>query len=516
MQRSFPNSAGYGDEAALADQCETSGKAPNQAMQSWESVVDASSKTSWPTRAAPSCPAVTQMAGSKGKGATTSFWKPSRPAVTQIACSKGKGPTPAGEDAQAGSTNAGKQFGASKGSMKNWTPSPNWGPPSWEAPRASKIPASPAAQAGGMNATKSQSTWRASMIAKQAWNSSPPVEGGGPSVYMLQLSNNFLVQESLPDSGPAIVYDKSEAIFNSAANILTDLIGDMAKSVQIHHDPDWQQFPDAGEALKQACGEEHCLALATVADYSTWAIGAAPGWKNRESTVKLALCVAIAVGTDMYEALVESYPDFQRMCIGAGLVETPKTNRKGNHGKTDMVQDAVYDPGDSAASAWHTSMEATGLPPPVHWVVVGKDSQIMQEGYPADGPAMTHDKTFQDSFSNGHQILTDLVGDLNDEVQFTHDPDWDKFPEMVPAIRASGIEDNCFCLASCPNHAAWALGFACGWKNREVACKLALAVAVAADHPKLQEVIANYPEFRRLCASQGIATGPAHKRRRKG
>jgi hypothetical protein len=130
---------------------------------------------------------------------------------------------------------------------------------------------------------------------------------------MVQLSN--MVQDGYPDRGPAIVYEKSEEIFQSAAQMLSELIGDMTKSVQIHHDPDWQQFPEAGESLRQASGEEHCFALATVADHKTWAIGAAPGWKTRESAVKLALCVAIAVGTggDMYDALKESYPAFHRM-----------------------------------------------------------------------------------------------------------------------------------------------------------------------------------------------------------
>jgi len=360
--------------------------------------------------------------------------------------------------------------------------------------------------------------------AKQAWSSSPPV-GGGLPVYMLNLSNDFLVQEGLPESGPAIVYDKSEEIFQSAGKMLAELIGDLAKSVQIHHDPDWEQFPDAGEALRQTSGDEHCFALATVADYKTWAIGAAPGWKNRETAVKLALCVAIAVGTDMYDALAESYPEFQRMCAGAGLVEAPRTNGQGNHVQprsanawlTDVVQqyDETHSAEDSAGSAWDNGVEPTGPPPPIHWVKVGPNSRIMQEGYPADGPAITHNKTYQDSFRNAHHILIDLVGDLN-EVQFTHDPDWDKFPEIVPAIRASGVEENCFCLASCPIMAKWGLGFACGWKARETASKLALSVAVAADHPKLQEVIASYPEFGVVCSSTGIATGPAHKRRRQG
>lgn len=359
-----------------------------------------------------------------------------------------------------------------------------------------------------------------SIPAKQAWSSSSPV-GGGPPVYMLQLS--FSEEDGLPDRGPAIVYDKSEEIFQSAANMLSDLLGDMAKSVQIHHDPDKQHFPEAEEALRQASGEEHCLALATVADYRVWAIGAAPGWKNRERAVKLALCVAIAVGTDMYHTLVKTYPEFRAMCEGAGLVEAPCTNGKGNPGKpgsanawlTGVAQAAAYVLEDPSASAEDSGMVDTSASPPIQWVKVGEDSRIMQEGYPAVGPAITYEKVHQHSFKDAHQVLTDLVGDVKEEVQLTHDPDWDKFPEIVPAIRAARIEDNCFCLASCPNQAKWALGFACGWKNREAACKLALAVAMAADHPNLQEVIAKYPEFGVVCASQGIAAGPAHKRRRK-
>merc|ERR1712080_710617 len=69
----------------------------------------------------------------------------------------------------------------------------------------------------------------------------------------------------------------------------------------------------------------------------------------------------------------------------------------------------------------------------------------------------------------------------------------------------------------------WALGLASGWKHRETAAKLALAVSICSEGgATLDTAAAQHPLFGQLCASTGLAPSsgglapaPASKKRKK-
>merc|ERR1711924_501167 len=99
--------------------------------------------------------------------------------------------------------------------------------------------------------------------------------------------------------------------------------------------------------------------------------------------------------------------------------------------------------------------------------------------------------------------MGDLVGDLR-EVQIQHDPDWQIFPEVGEALRMGSVEDNCFCVAKCARQGKWAVGVGNGWKTREAAAKLAMALVLAVGGDKMEELSMHYPEFGALVRSAGF------------
>merc|ERR1712061_199973 len=96
--------------------------------------------------------------------------------------------------------------------------------------------------------------------------------------------------------------------------------------------------------------------------------------------------------------------------------------------------------------------------PPVSWLVLTQDSQIINDGLPAEAPAIAHDKEFQDSFSQSGDFLYAVVGEEYDNVVYTHDTDWDVFPEVGEAMKAASMDENCFCVAVSASHGKWGVG----------------------------------------------------------
>lgn len=75
-------------------------------------------------------------------------------------------------------------------------------------------------------------------------------------------------------------------------------------------------------------------------------------------------------------------------------------------------------------------------------------------------------------------ILKDL-GIFPTEIGLTHDTDWTQFPDVGEALRKAGIAENCYAIGVCPSYFVWGIGVAASWKNREIAAKLAICLAVA-------------------------------------
>merc|ERR1711971_733666 len=109
-------------------------------------------------------------------------------------------------------------------------------------------------------------------------------------------------------------------------------------------------------------------------------------------------------------------------------------------------------------------------------------------------------------FSCGHSVLEDFFGiDIAEAIDFQHDPEGKKFPEVYTAWKKEGGGDCSVTVAKCISLGKWAVGCG-GRKNAERAVKLSLALAIAADADpdKVAAIVGEYPEFGRLLSANGL------------
>lgn len=318
-------------------------------------------------------------------------------------------------------------------------------------------------------------------------------------------AGSSIVQQGMQPEAPAAVYDKNISAFSCSANILAEIVGDISTEVTITHDADWEHFPEVGAAVKEAAGIEDCFAIASAPSFGTWAIGVASGWKGRESAAKLSLSLALAAqNMPCMTSLSYSYPDFGLICRHQGFMSDGKGGGKGFGSKSSV--------GKQAAQPLAENAEV----PPLHFVAVPADSKLVAAGLPAEAPVVGWSKHLKDFFCNAHSILAEMIEDVAAEVTFEDDPDWKVMPEVGEAIKTAGAEETCYCVARSEAHACWGVGLASGWKGRESAAKLALAVAAAQNAGKIEEFSKSYPEFGIFLGAAGIIEPPQKKRKMGG
>jgi len=319
----------------------------------------------------------------------------------------------------------------------------------------------------------------------------------------------MIVKGGPPVELPAVSYDKAITIFQSSTGILWEVLAAVGgeEDVHFHHDPDWEQFPEVGEALKRANGEEDCFAVVECASLGKWAVGVASGKKGREAAGKLALALACAAGTSELESVANANPEFRGLCVSAGLLQQPATAFRGaGQGQS----------GKQAAESWAQAGPGVHQAPPLYFISLeGTNSKLLGEGLPSDAPAVYFVKDFADFYKRSGAILGQLGvnGTEGGDIEFEHDADWEIFPEIAEAVKQAGGEEDGLCVAKCPLKNVWAVGCAAGWRNRESAAKLAICVALAAASSQLEELTSSDPVFGRLCASVGLVEPPAKRAR---
>jgi len=213
--------------------------------------------------------------------------------------------------------------------------------------------------------------------------------------------------------------------------------------------------------------------------------------------------------------LLENYPDFNDFCKSAGLIEGAKAQKSpsGVRSPLEFSSEAALMAGVAKPAAWEAPC------PEVMWLTVDPTSRIMQEGMPADCPAVGWTKELQKYFSNSTNILQELVvaGGLSaEDVSITHDADWAEYPDIGPLVQAASGEESCYAIGTCASAAKWAVGVGSNWKARETAAKLALSIAiVVGDADKVAELSKTYPEFGRLAKRNGLSGGPPPEKKPK-
>lgn len=331
---------------------------------------------------------------------------------------------------------------------------------------------------------------------------------GPPRVLNLELTQESqLTTQGFPPEAPAIEHDKSMTVFSAAHSILSEVVGDISAEVEIHHDMEWDIFPEIGEAIQRAGGEELCFSVVTCPNHGKWAVGIAAGKKGREVAGKLALAFALLVDRDPadLENFCKNYAEFRAVLADAGLLP-PRGGPQKRHmhfppagGKAAPPFAAAPAPAPAPAFA----ADFSGGFPQYLWISLDDSASVVQEGMPAEGLCVYYDKQCAELFRSGQSVLQEAVEDVNSEVVITHDPDWDQMPEIAEAIKQTGGEENCYAVGTLPSHGLWAVGLAGGWKFRESACKLALSIALVATTGEIDRFASSHPDFAAFCNAAG-------------
>eukprot|EP00930_Biecheleria_cincta_P029812 TRINITY_DN20689_c0_g1_i1.p1 TRINITY_DN20689_c0_g1~~TRINITY_DN20689_c0_g1_i1.p1 ORF type:complete len:597 (-),score=134.48 TRINITY_DN20689_c0_g1_i1:144-1934(-) len=336
--------------------------------------------------------------------------------------------------------------------------------------------------------------------------------GETPQVLAISLTQDSqLTKQGFPPDAPVLTYNKASTVFSNGHSLLQEVVGDVSAECEIHHDTEWELFPEVGEAITAAGGEQLCFSVATCPSQGRWAVGLASSWKGRETAGKMALAFALLADrpTQELESICKNYDGLRAVFVDAGILPP-----RGNPKKRPAGAGQSWAGAPQAAPAY----AGAGGSPPTCWVNwLEADMKLSQDGLPSEGPCVSHDKQFGDLYRTGHYILEEVLGSVQDNVTFIHDPDWESMPELGDAIKQASGEEQCFCVAMVPSRAVWAVGAAGGWKPRETAAKLALSIALVAQSGD-SALVQRYPDFAAYFSEAGgpgaeAIAPPAPKRR---
>merc|ERR1719510_2542657 len=242
---------------------------------------------------------------------------------------------------------------------------------------------------------------------------------------------------------------------------------------------------------------------------------------------RVALALSIASDSqEVLQQLARNHPSFGAMCrahnilaggpqVAAGGMQfqvQQQWQQQQFQGQQYQGQQKRQAQQNWNAADWDPSTyEPTSEPPPLALLTLdeGSNTVMAQAGLGNQAYAVAHSKECKEYFSNAHSILSEQVEDIKAQVTFHDDADWKTIPEVGAAIQAAGMEENGYCVAVAESLGAWGVGLASGWKARETAAKLALAVAISIQSGTDAQLAETYPEYARMLQAGGIHEVPA-------
>lgn len=342
-----------------------------------------------------------------------------------------------------------------------------------------------------------------------------------------------ITASGMPATAPACVYVKGDPTFQNAHQLLGDLVGNIQTMVTFHHDPEWEKFPEVGQAIKYAGGAEECFCVATVESMHKWAVGIGTGWKTRESAAKVALAVALSAqpaapvaparlqfggaggmqfgGTQAKASISQCIAGEFQAQRGGGW-DTPswgesarkKPRMWDDNDKADIgcwyYKNGMCSNGDSCKFSHNVEPNR----PAVAWISLAEGSQLGSHGFgfPRDAPVVTYSSELK-ALEFSDVILNEIVGSVTTEIQIHHN--MDDFPQVTLAVSSTAAKAD-ICIAVCKSASRWAVGVNSQKNCRERAAKLALSVALAPLTDQLPKLISSYPDFA-ICVQEALEPG---------
>lgn len=334
-------------------------------------------------------------------------------------------------------------------------------------------------------------------VRSQASRRRPPPEELTtlPSVLQLQLPEDMslLEERGLTSTVIALMPNNgfpSTSLINKSGEILNMLLGEeMAEDIELIHDPEWQDFPEIGQALLDAGGEERSLCLAILPGSSIWAVGVFGKWKVREPTARLAFCVAVAAeaDADAFAEVAGTWPEFVTLCRSAGVapngyeapVSAPAVKRQRTGEEAPKAQVEATETLPRNVPLWISWPEDVARP------------ELLVDSLEDACVVSTDNKTGKGLYSRADEAVKRLLvaldvaeDDLKEAVQYHDDPSWDIFPAVGAELKKLSSVEECSCLAHAGALGVWGVGVGMKGKARHAAAKAALAgsLVVAAEH----------------------------------
>lgn len=310
------------------------------------------------------------------------------------------------------------------------------------------------------------------------------LEPPAPPLRITLPSTAQFVADGMDENGAAIYFDsRLSTVTCSTSYILSDLVDDVATDVTITHDADWEEFPEVGEALVEAGGEQNAMCVAFCPTAGAWGVGIGGKWQKRENIAKLALCVSLVDKSEKADAIFQQHPEFADFCSVPGQ-RRKKARKVAPKAKTALkpVKAERAAPPKPVVKMPPAAAASDSLPrdTPI-WIKLPADELMPDQldGMLPEALAVSTDGTKRKAlYANAEKVLADLVGDPENDIEYHDDFDWKNFPTVGAALKEIADKEECLCVAVCRSQSTWAVGVGMKGGPRWKAAKVAIAATI--------------------------------------
>lgn len=353
---------------------------------------------------------------------------------------------------------------------------------------------------------------------------------------VLEDADGKLRAAGVPLEGPGLLHDKTMQDLLSCAHHLLEELADA--EVDLQNEAESPLVAAVVDTLRGTEYESHMVSVAVCESRGCWAAGIGGPALKRQQTAKLALCAALAPGSEHFAAVAEHTPAFAELCEELGCQPEGSPARRGPPPKRQRqaphaAQVAEEQEGAHGAWAWARGRVAEeqeeAEPEPAYEDVI----DLVEEVDPLPGTAAGLPGDFRDTpiwltleteeglpeclllamgegtvplevlavstdgcgrrelYSQVDKLLAHLLSKVGMEgakVDYKDDACWELFPGVGEAVRGVTGSEECLVAATCADLNLWAVGVGMKGKCRWMAAKVALAATLAIQAPELVQI----------------------------
>lgn len=323
---------------------------------------------------------------------------------------------------------------------------------------------------------------------KQKWEAAPKAKEPAPEpefpplLHIDVAPEAALITQGYPTNAPMVSFSKAlhETGLSSTAAIMLQELGVDSTEIELKHDSDWQDYPEVGDAIKAAGGEENAFCIATCPGRNLYGVGLGGKQKFRENVAKLALCVAVAGQAD--DAFAAKFPGFMEFQSSGALPapvvaewEPASKKRRQNQNAESAEEAAPVDFGATEEGEFPRDVPLwvtlpIGEPRPDKLISIAGDEALT---------ITTQGKRRKGLYNQAEACINALMPDGAADIEYHDDANWEDFPAVGIALKAIADKEECMTIATSASRDIWAVGVGMRGNSRFTAAKAAMAVALA-------------------------------------